>query len=74
MFRFRVSVVVVVRRQGSSEEGHPPPAWSMFGLTGSIPSVNTAPEAGRARLSERPEHLPPGAGKHTPTGRTAGTH
>lgn len=80
-FVFRVSefdvvvvVVVVVRGPGGSQEGDPPPAWSVFGLTGSIQGLRAAPEPGRTGLPEGPEHLPAGAGRHTPTGRTAGRH
>lgn len=68
------AVVVVFRGGGGFEEGDPPAAWSVFGLAGSIPSVNAAPEPGSTRLRECPEHLPPGAGRHTPTGRMTGRY
>lgn len=59
----------VFRGAGGSEEGHLSPARSVLGLPGPIPSIKSAPEPGHTRLSERPEHLPPGAGRDTPTGR-----
>lgn len=58
----------VFRRAGGSEEGHPPPARSLFGLTSPIPSLKSAPEPGCRRLPERTEHLPAGAGRDTPSG------
>lgn len=59
---------VVGRGGGSSEEGDPPAARSVFGLARSVPSITSSPEPGKRRLPERSEHLPPGAGGDASTG------
>lgn len=72
--RLLSNAAVVLRGAGGSEEGDPSSARSVFRLSGSIPSVNTASETGGTRLPESSGHLPAGAGTHPPTGRTTGGH
>lgn len=67
-----VVMVVVFRGAGNPQKGNPPPPGSLFGLASSVPSFNSAPEAGPTGLPERPQHLPAGAGRHPPTGRHPG--
>lgn len=66
-------MVTVSRGAGSSEEGHASPPGPVPGLTGSLPSLEAAPDAGPAGLPERPGHLPPGAGPRPPAGRATPT-
>lgn len=73
LFVWMVVMVTVFRGAGGSQEGNPPPAGSLSGLTSSVPSLNAAPGSGPAGLPEGPGHLPAGAGTRPPTGRGPGT-
>lgn len=63
--------VLVFRGAGSPQKGNPPPPGSLSGLTSSVPSFNSATEPGPAGLPGGPEHLPAGAGRRPPTGRSS---